>query len=110
MQRTSAVWLTPALARLVVRKLDASRCETMMLIEGMHCSACAWLIEHAIVRFQGSTGCRSTSGRAARVIWHAGGCSLTQILEVVARARDIALCPWTPPRSMTFMDRNRAPP
>lgn len=87
MQRTSAVWLTPALARLVVRKLDASRCETMMLIEGMHCSACAWLIEHAIGSVPGVDRVQVNVGaRRARVIWHGGGCSLTQILEVVARA------------------------
>jgi P-type Cu2+ transporter len=76
----------PALARLVVRKLDASRSEMMMLIEGMHCSACAWLIERAVGSIPGVDSVHVNIGaRRARVIWHDSGCSLAQILDVVAR-------------------------
>jgi P-type Cu2+ transporter len=76
----------PALARLVVRKLDASRCEMMMLIQGMHCSACAWLIERAVGTIAGVDSVHvNTGARRARIIWRDSDCSLAQILDVVAR-------------------------
>jgi Cu2+-exporting ATPase len=48
-----AEWDRPRLARRHVRELDAGRCEATVLVEGMHCSACAWLIERALSRCEG---------------------------------------------------------
>lgn len=83
-QRSAAVWESSALARLVVRRVDSARCETMLLIDGMHCTACAWLIERAVGSIPGVDSVHVNIGaRRARVVWRDVRCSLTQILDAV---------------------------
>ena len=85
-QRSAAVWDSSALARLVVRKVDSARCETMLLIDGMHCTACAWLIERAVGSVPGVDSVHVNIGaRRARIVWRDTGCALTQILGAVVR-------------------------
>ena len=40
---TRNAWQRPEIARHVIRDLGAGRRETMLLIEGLRCSACVWL-------------------------------------------------------------------
>ena len=86
-QRSAAVWESSALARLVVRKVDSARCETMLLIDGMHCTACAWLIERAVGSVPGVDSVHVNIGACrARVVWRDARCALTQILDAVGRS------------------------
>ncbi len=86
-QRSAAVWESSALARLVVRKVDSARCETMLLIDGMHCTACAWLIERAVGSVPGVESVHVNIGaRRARVVWRDARCGLIQILDAVVRS------------------------
>ena len=43
-----AAWDRPALSRLHVRTSAADRAEVIVLVDGLRCSACAWLIERAM--------------------------------------------------------------
>lgn len=43
-----SAWDRPELARLHVRHVSDERCEVAVLVEGLRCSACAWLIERAL--------------------------------------------------------------
>ena len=43
-----AAWDRPALARLHVRSTSADRAQVIVLVDGLRCSACAWLIERAL--------------------------------------------------------------
>ena len=43
-----AAWDRPALARLHVRSTSADRAQVVVLVDGLRCSACAWLIERAL--------------------------------------------------------------
>lgn len=86
-RRSAAVWESPALARLVARRVDSVRCETMLLIDGMHCTACAWLVEHAVGSIPGVDSVHVNIGaRRARVVWRDAHCTLAHILDAVGRA------------------------
>ncbi len=43
-----SAWDRPALRRLHVRTLAVDRAEVVVLVDGLRCSACAWLIERAL--------------------------------------------------------------
>ncbi|SFN60456.1 heavy metal translocating P-type ATPase [Dokdonella immobilis] len=43
-----SAWDRPALRRLHVREAAADRAEVIVLVDGLRCSACAWLIERAM--------------------------------------------------------------
>ncbi len=43
-----AAWDRPELARLHVREVAADRAEVVVLVDGLRCAACAWLIERAL--------------------------------------------------------------
>jgi Cu2+-exporting ATPase len=43
-----SAWDRPELARLHVRHVSDERSEVAVLVEGLRCSACAWLIERAL--------------------------------------------------------------
>ena len=47
-QNDYAAWDRPALRRLHVRTSAADRAEVIVLVDGLRCSACAWLIERAM--------------------------------------------------------------
>ena len=85
--RTSDAWSRPGLARHVVRALDGDANEALLLIEGLRCSACVWLIERSLAALPGILGVQvSATARRARIVWQAGRCSLAAILEVLLRA------------------------
>lgn len=43
-----SAWERPALKRLHVREVAPDRAEVVVLVDGLRCSACAWLIERAM--------------------------------------------------------------
>jgi Cu2+-exporting ATPase len=84
--RSSAAWSRPELARHVVRDLGGDRRETMVLVDGVRCSACVWLIERSLGALPGIASVQVNAGaRRARIIWDAARCSLAQIIEALAR-------------------------
>jgi len=81
-----AAWQRPELGHHVMRDLGEGRQETMLLVEGIRCSACAWLIERSLGRLPGVIGVQvNAASRRARVLWRAADATLPQILDVLAR-------------------------
>jgi len=67
---TVALYDEPAiLARFATRRADGTM-EADLIVEGMTCAACAWLVEHAIERVPGVAGAHvNFATRRARVRW-----------------------------------------
>jgi len=84
--RTSSTWMRPELERHVVRALDGDTNEAVVLVEGLRCSACVWLIERTLGALPGVVGVQvSATARRARIVWRSGQCSLAAILEALLR-------------------------
>ncbi len=82
-----AAWRRPEIARHVTRNLSTGRRETMMLIDGVRCAACVWLIERALGSMPGVLSVQvNAASRRARVIWRDAEITLPQILAVLSRA------------------------
>jgi Cu2+-exporting ATPase len=80
-------WQRPEIARHVIRDLGNERRETMLLIEGVRCSACVWLIERALGSLPGVFSVQVNAvAQRARVVWNATRTGLPQILEHLSRA------------------------
>lgn len=80
-------WTQPELDRHVVRSLDASQSEVCLLIEGMRCSACVWLIERSLGALPGVAKVQvNAAASRARVVWDSTQTALPRLLETVARA------------------------
>lgn len=85
--RTAVAWARPELARHAVRDLGGGRRESMLLVEGVRCTACVWLIERALSAVPGVASVQVNAGaRRARLVWDESQCSLPAILEAFARA------------------------
>ena len=53
-----------------------------LLIEGIHCAACVWLIEHTLNAMPGITLAQvNLSGKRLHVKWHNGQIALSQIIQ-----------------------------
>ncbi|MBN8726128.1 MAG: cadmium-translocating P-type ATPase [Xanthomonadales bacterium] len=86
-RRSAAAWERPELARHVVRDLGAGRRESVLLVEGVRCAACVWLIERALGALPGVASVQVNAGaRRARLAWDERECSLPAILDAFARA------------------------
>ncbi|HWK72930.1 MAG TPA: heavy metal translocating P-type ATPase [Povalibacter sp.] len=82
----ASAWQRPEIFRHVVRDLDADRRETMLLIEGVRCAACVWLIERALGAMPGIVSIQvNASARRARVVWRDAEITLPKILETLSR-------------------------
>ncbi|MEP7097631.1 MAG: heavy metal translocating P-type ATPase metal-binding domain-containing protein, partial [Dokdonella sp.] len=85
-ERSSAAWARPELARHVVRDLGAGRQEAIVLVEGVRCSACVWLIERSLGALPGVTDVQvNASARRARIVWDGVRCTLAQVVDALAR-------------------------
>lgn len=81
-----AAWLRPEVARHVVRKLAQGSSEVMLLVEGVRCSACVWLIERAVGALPGVISVQvNAAAQRARVVWRDAVIALPEILESLAR-------------------------
>ena len=80
-------WQRPEIARHVVRDLPGGQSEAMLLIEGVRCTGCVWLIERALLGVPGVIDAKvNAAARRARVVWRAGAATLPQLLEILSRA------------------------
>lgn len=79
-------WQRPEISRHVIRDLGAGRREMMLLIEGVRCAACVWLIERALGALPGVISVQvNAAAQRARVIWQDAAIALPQILEHLSR-------------------------
>jgi P-type Cu2+ transporter len=82
----SHAWRRDEVARHVVRDLGDGRRETMLLIDGVRCTACVWLIERALEALPGVASVQVNAfAQRARVAWLDERVSLAQILERLER-------------------------
>ncbi|HEX4882512.1 MAG TPA: heavy metal translocating P-type ATPase [Casimicrobiaceae bacterium] len=69
----------------LVRTLPEGRCEASLLLEGLTCGACVWLIESWLARQPGVEAVRvNFATRRARVAWRADATRLADVLRAVA--------------------------
>ncbi len=88
----AASWQRPELARHVVRRLDGGHSEVLLLVDGIRCAACVWLIERALGTLAGvQTVQVNAAARRARVVWDPARCDLATLLGVLARTGYTAL-------------------
>ena len=79
-------WQDADSARHVIRDLGADLRETLLLIEGVRCTACVWLIERALGAMPGVVSVQVNAvARRARVIWQDSKITLPQLLQALSR-------------------------
>ena len=80
-------WQRADVARHVVRDLGDNRREMVLLVEGIRCAGCVWLIERALGGLPGMQQVQvNAAARRARVVWDERQTGLTQILQTLSRA------------------------
>jgi len=79
-------WQSADNARHVIRNLGADLRETLLLIEGVRCTACVWLIERALGAMPGVVSVQVNAlARRARVTWRDSIITLPQLLQTLSR-------------------------
>ena len=67
-----------------VRALQDGRCEVSLLLEGIHCGACVWLIESFLARRPGVIEASvNFATRRARVVWDPEAARLSDLLRAL---------------------------
>ena len=81
-----SAWDREELQRLYVHRRADGTAEISVLIEGLRCAACSWLIEHALTAIAGvrEVGV-NVAGKRARIVWQPQDVALGAILGAVAR-------------------------
>ena len=73
-------------ARHVIRDLGDGLRESLLLVEGVRCTACVWLIERSLGAMPGVVSVQVNAvAQRARVIWRDSKISLPQLLQALAR-------------------------
>ena len=79
-------WDRPQLQKLYVHRRSDGNAEVNVLIEGLRCSACSWLIERALT---GIAGVRTISvnvtGKRIGIVWNPDAIALGTLLVAIAR-------------------------
>src|SRR5215831_4736774 len=71
--KSAAPFLRPELSRHFVRPLVDGKSEAIVLVEGVHCSACSWLIERTLARLPGVAEVGvNAQARRARIVYDGG--------------------------------------
>ena len=84
--KSAAAFERPELSRYVVRTLADGNSEAIVLIDGMRCAACCWLIERTLDRLSGVTEvCVNASAQRTRIVYDSKAVSLTRIVDALAR-------------------------
>ena len=79
-------WQRAENARHVIRDLGGDRRETLLLVAGVRCTACVWLIERSLGAMPGVESVQVNAvAQRARVIWRETATSLPQLLRGLAR-------------------------
>ncbi len=85
--RSEEAWQRAEVARHVVRDLGDHRREMVLLVEGVRCAGCVWLIERALAALPGMQQVQvNAAARRARVVWDERKTALAQILQTLSRA------------------------
>jgi Cu2+-exporting ATPase len=85
-EKNTAAFLRPELSRHFVRTLADGSSEAIVLIEGMHCTACCWLIERTLGRLPGVVDVSVNAGaRRARIVFDAKALPLAGIVDALGR-------------------------
>ena len=83
----AAGWSAANLQRHVVRPAGENRSEVMLLVDGLRCTACVWLIERALGTLPGvSTVQVNATARRARIVFDERRTGLPRLLETLSRA------------------------
>lgn len=84
--RSAEAFLRPELARHFVRTDAGGKSEAIVLVEGIHCSACCWLIERTLARLPGVAEIGvNAQARRARILYDGAKVSLAGVLGAFAR-------------------------
>jgi Cu2+-exporting ATPase len=84
--KNEAAFLRPELSRHFVRTRADGKSEAIVLVDGMHCAACCWLIEQSLGRLAGVVEVSvNASARRARVLFDANVLPLARIVGALAR-------------------------
>ncbi|MBK6335245.1 MAG: heavy metal translocating P-type ATPase [Betaproteobacteria bacterium] len=79
-------WDDAAQAQGLVRDAGSGHRETSLLLEGIHCGACIWLLETWLGRTPGVVAAQvNYATRRARVVWDPQRTRLSAILRAIAR-------------------------
>lgn len=79
-------WDDPALQKSFVHSLDDDHQEITLLITGITCAACVWLLEKQLNQQTGIEQCKVNMGNNhAQVTWNPGKISLSGIIKAVAK-------------------------
>ncbi|MEO8124546.1 MAG: heavy metal translocating P-type ATPase, partial [Burkholderiales bacterium] len=91
-QRSADAWQRPELARHAVRTFGAGQSEALLLVDGIRCAACVWLIERALGAVSGVQSVQvNASAQRARIVWDPQRTTLVAILQALARTGYSAL-------------------
>ena len=81
-----AILARPEIATQVVRDLGGDRREAVVLVEGIRCSACVWLIERGIGSLRGVVSVEVNAvAQRARFVFDGAQCTLAHIVDALAR-------------------------
>jgi len=84
--RNAKAFMRPELSRHFVRSLADGRSEAIVLVEGVHCSACCWLIEQTLGRLPGVAEIgMNAQARRARIVYDGRMISLASLVDTFAR-------------------------
>lgn len=84
--QSAAALLRPALSRYVVHMRENGNSETVVLIDGIRCTACCWLIERTLGLLPGVVEVGVNAGaQRARIRFNGKTVSLAQIVDALAR-------------------------
>lgn len=82
-----AAWKQAELRRHVVRQLAADRHEAALLVDGVRCAGCVWLIERALLQVDGVRQVSVNAvSRRARVVFDPRRSDLSTLLDVLSQA------------------------
>ncbi len=85
--KTGEAWQRVEISRHIIRDLGDHRREMMLLVEGVRCAGCVWLIERALTSLPGVQSVQvNAAARRARVIWDERESTLVAILQTLSRA------------------------
>ncbi len=91
-KRSADVWQRLELSQQAVRTLAGGQCEALLLVDGIRCSACVWLIERALGALPGVASVQVNAvAQRARIVWDPRGTTLPAILQALARTGYSAL-------------------
>lgn len=75
---------TPSIQKEFVQNFDDGSSEAILVIEGITCAACVWLLEHHIVRQEGVVQASvNLTNHRARIRWDRNTIALSQIMEAI---------------------------